>query len=307
MKKLCLLLAIALLLSGCSGPVIPTEPTEGTTTVPTVPTTAPTVPTTSLPQETALQLPPEWYGCEVITPEEGVLILHGNESFQNTVIDGNVYITANAEVSFDNVWVRGNLYVHGKLTATGDSSAYSVHAYKQNLHQKTVCSAYDGIHGEIIGFISCVSINYFFTVDALDYAFETWGKVEPVEQPPKEIQSGTVGVSPIDPAQALILSGKQVLTGQTINGDVYITSDGDVNFFGVTVYGNLYVAGKLHISKLNEFKTTVCGCVYAYDFGVTCEAFDGIHGQITGEPIYCEGYVVADDALDYAFETWGKQ
>ena len=306
MKKLCLLLAIALLLSGCSGPVIPTEPTEGTTTVPPVPTTAPTVPTTSLPQETALQLPPEWYGCEVITPEEGVLILHGNESFQDTVIDGNVYITANANVSFDNVWVRGDLYVHGKLTTTSDSNfAYSVHAYKQNLHQKTVCSAYDGVHGEIIGtmgYLSCC-----ITVDALDYAFETWGKVEPVEQPPKEIQSGTVGVSPIDPAQALILSGKQSLTGRKINGDVYITADGDIDFAGVTVFGNLYVAGKLHISKLNDMMTEISCCIYAYDFGVTCEAFDGTHGQITGEPISCRGYVVANDALDYAFETWGKQ
>jgi len=136
------------------------------------------------------------------------------------------------------------------------------------------------------------------------------GKVEPVEQPPKEIQSGTVGVSPIDPAQALILSGKQVLTGQKIHGDVYITSDGDVNFFGVSVSGNLYVAGKLHASDYlyqEGVKTNVGGYVYAYDFGVTCEVFDGTHGQITGGPIFCKGYVVANDALDYAFDTWGKQ
>ena len=294
MKKQCMLLILVLLLCGCTGEPTPTQPT----------TTEPLPSSSTSPIETEWPYAPEFQGCSFITPEDGVFILHENESFEDAILEGDVYITANAKVTFHRVWVRGNLYVHGKLTTTGRFNTYNTYAYKVD---NTVCNAYDGIHGEIDHLSGDISGEPIVRNDALDYAFETWGKVEPTEQPPTEIRWGDVGVSPRDPAQVRILSGKQSLTGQKINGDVYITSDGDVNFFGVTVFGNLYVAGKLHISKLNEFKTKVNGCIYAYDFGVTCEAFDGIHGQITGEPIFCKGYVVANDALDYAFETWGKQ
>ena len=92
MKKVCFLLAIALLLCGCSGETVPTESTEGTTT-------APTVQSTTAPTETQWPYAPEWEGCEVITPEEGVLILHEDETLENKVIDGDIYVTANAVVT----------------------------------------------------------------------------------------------------------------------------------------------------------------------------------------------------------------
>jgi len=301
MKKVCFLLALLLLLSGCSGGSEPTQPTNETT--------APTMQSTTVPTETAFEIPIEYQHYEVITPENGILILHEDSFFQDTIINGDVYITANAVVTFQNVWVRcGNLYVHGKLISTGKNSAVGIYAYKLD---DTLCSAFDGVHGEVIikNSFGC-NDKPCITVDALDYAFETWGREEPEEQPPTEVRSAVAGPSSIDPSQVRILSGKQTLVLEYIESDVYITFDGDITFCGVSIKGNLYVAGKLHASDYlyqEGVKTNVGGYVYAYDFGVTCEAFDGIHGQITGGPVFCKGYVVADDALDYAFETWGKQ
>ena len=307
-RILLLLVSIILLLSGCSGEPTPTEPTDGTTTAPT---TVPTTPSTMTSLEAALQLPPEWLQHEIITPEEGVLILHEDISFQNTVIVGDVYITANAEVTFDHVWVKGNLYVHGRLTASRDNHANRVYAYK---YERVLCAAYDGIHGEVVlaedsYFRTGYAMNYI-TEDALDDAFSAWGKVEPTEQPPTEIRSGDVGVSPFDPSTVRILSGKQTIVDEKIEGDVYITSTGDITFVNVECHGNLYVYGKLHFldyGMIGNWYTYLPGCIYAYDFVGTCEAFDGVHGQVTGGPVACKNYVVANDALDYAFDTWGKQ
>jgi len=307
-RILLLLVGIILLLSGCSGEPTPTEPTDGTTTAPT---TVPTTPSTMTSLEAALQLPPEWLQHEIITPEEGVLILHEDISFQNTVIVGDVYITANAEVTFDHVWVKGNLYVHGRLTASRDNHANRVYAYK---YERVLCAAYDGIHGEVVlaedsYFRTGYAMNYI-TEDALDDAFSAWGKVEPTEQPPTEIRSGDVGVSPFDPSTVRILSGKQTIVDEKIEGDVYITSTGDITFVNVECHGNLYVYGKLHFldyGMIGNWYTYLPGCIYAYDFVGTCEAFDGVHGQVTGGPVACKNYVVANDALDYAFDTWGKQ
>jgi len=240
-----------------------------------------------------------------------VLILHEDISFQNTVIVGDVYITANAEVTFDHVWVKGNLYVHGRLTASRDNHANRVYAYK---YERVLCAAYDGIHGEVVlaedsYFRTGYAMNYI-TEDALDDAFSAWGKVEPTEQPPTEIRSGDVGVSPFDPSTVRILSGKQTIVDEKIEGDVYITSTGDITFVNVECHGNLYVYGKLHFldyGMIGNWYTYLPGCIYAYDFVGTCEAFDGVHGQVTGGPVACKNYVVANDALDYAFDTWGKQ
>jgi len=157
--------------------------------------------------------------------------------------------------------------------------------------------------------ISCSSLHEHISVDALDYAFKTWGKVEPTEQPPTQVRSEGAGPSSYDPSQVTILSGKQTITTKGFSGDVYITSDGDITFVDVAISGNIYVAGKLHFGDYGYYnRSEIEGSLFAYDFGVTCEAFDEIHGQVTGGPVYCyKGYVVADDALDYAIETWGKQ
>jgi len=303
MKKriLSLFLVTVLLLGGCTGEPVPSQPTDEITT-------RPTMQSTTVPTETEWPYAPELQGRSIITPEDGVLILNENESFEDAILEGDVYITANAEVSFHNVSVQGNLYVHGKLTYSGSNGATSVYTYK---YDDTMCSAYDGIHGKIqceyMASASFSNSGRYITVDALDYAFETWGKVEPTEQPPTRVWSEEAEPSPYDPAKVTILSGKQTITSKSFPGDVYITADGDVFFADVTVLGNLYVAGKLHLSDMYGYKTNVQGYVYAYDFGVTCEVFDGTHGQITGGPIFCKGYVVANDALDYAFDTWGKQ
>ena len=172
-----LLFCTLLLLSGCIGDSAPTDTTAETTT-------APTSPSTTVSLEAALQLPPEWLQHEIITPEEGVLILYEDASFQNTVIVGDVYITANAEVSFDHVLVKGNLYVHGRLTVHQENHAQKVYTYK---YGAILCAAYDGFHGEVIlSKDSCFGTGYsaaFITENALDYAFETWGKVEPETSP----------------------------------------------------------------------------------------------------------------------------
>ena len=300
MKKVCFLLALLLLLSGCSGEPVPSQPT----------TTEPLPSSSAAPTETKWPYNPEWEGCEVITPEEGVLIFYGEETVENKVIDGDIYVTANAVVTLRDVQVAGATYCHGKLILDGRFSLGPLFAYKENNKgYAVVSSSYDGIHGEILYGEKAGGGGgkRVFTEDALDYAFETWGKAEPVEQPPMEFRGEYRLPSGYDPADVRILSGKQNLISETIDGDVYITSDGDITFYDVKVGGNLYVYGKLNLSTYAETENRIGGYLYAYDFGVTCEAFDGTHGQVTGGPVWCGGYVVANDALDYAFDTWGKQ
>ena len=126
--------------------------------------------------------------------------------------------------------------------------------------------------------------------------------------PPTEVCAGGASPSGKDPTQVRILSGTQKLINETIRRDVYILPDGEITFINVLILGNVYVAGKLHLYDAgSQYDSKIDGYLYAYDFGVTCEVFDGTHGQITGGPVFCKGYVVANDALDYAFETWGKQ
>ena len=39
---------------------------------------------------------------------------------------------------------------------------------------------------------------------------------------------------------------------------------------------------------------------------MSCSAYDGVHGKISGG-IKCNTLTIADEALDYAFGTWGKR
>ena len=308
MKKVCFLLALLLLLSGCSGDPVATEQTGETTTVPILNSTAATtVPHSAGPSAT---IHPAYVGCEFFAPEDGVLILREDTVLEDMIIEGDVYITANAAVTFDRVLIRGRLFVHGKLSTVDPCSAGGIFTYKID---DTLCSAYDGICGEIIsvkgGMINCVLSEIHVTENALDYAFDAWGKETPEQQPLTEIGSVESGSSSKDPAEVRILSGKQTLAAVVIDSDVYIPADGDISFYSVTVKGNVYVAGKLHFADFGyDYRSKIEGRLYAYNFGIACDAFDGNCGQVTGGPVCCyQAYVVANDALDYAFDTWEKQ
>jgi len=310
MRKAYFLLVLAFFLCGCSGESVSTLPTDETTIG--IPET-----TSTAPVQTQF-VNPEWKGCEVITPEEGVLILRENTVLEDTVVEGDVYITANAEVTFEHVWVKGNLYVHGRLICTRKICAFRLYAYKVG---DILCSAFDGVHGEVMAVDSNgnaipidsneVDAVYFpstITEKALNYAFATWGKEERKAPPVTEnLKSPEIHN---DPATVRILSEKQTLVEERIRGDVYITSTGDITFVNTYVYGDVYVAGKLDFANTGTSYgscSKIYGNIYAYDFVGTCDTFDGTHGQVTGGPVRCNGYMVADDALDYAFDTWGKQ
>ena len=100
----------------------------------------------------------------------------------------------------------------------------------------------------------------------------------------------------------LIISGAQTISNQTIYTDIYITSTGIATINNVTVYGNIYCYGQL----------TCSGCtannVYAYAYGsmMSCGAYDGVHGRVSGS-INCNNLTIMDDALDQAFNKWGKR
>lgn len=180
MKKLLSMLAVfALLLVGC-GTVSPTEPTATTTPEPTTESTsATTVPQLTFPTE-------EKWVWEEITPENGVLILSGNEIIKDTIIKGDVYITSTGKVTFDRVIVertpesRGNVYCYGQLNLTGGSVPQKIYAYAFGRYTSgggmlvgQSCEAFDDEHGFIGG---TVRGELIISDDALDYAFEKWGK-----------------------------------------------------------------------------------------------------------------------------------
>lgn len=100
----------------------------------------------------------------------------------------------------------------------------------------------------------------------------------------------------------VIIKDTQTLSDQTIDKDVYITSTGNATFENVTVNGNVYCYGQL----------TMSGCkaigIYAYKYGsmFSCAAFDGTHGKVSGG-VKCDTLYIKDDALDHAFNKWGKK
>ena len=103
-------------------------------------------------------------------------------------------------------------------------------------------------------------------------------------------------------SDVLIINNTRTISNQTINSDVYITSTAVVTFNNVTVNGNIYCYGQLKASDCTATN------VYAYAYGsmMSCSAYDGTHGKVSGG-ITCNNLVIRDTALDYAFNKWGKK
>lgn len=107
-------------------------------------------------------------------------------------------------------------------------------------------------------------------------------------------------------SDVLIISDTRTISNQTIDTDVYITSTGVVTFDNVTVNGNVYCYGKLTVNGGSANN------LYAYywDLGgisSSCNAWDGTHGLVKGAFKTCGDVIVKDNALDYAFNKWGKK
>jgi len=327
------------LLSGCAT-VPPTEPTDATDPATTV-TTAPEPTQESTAATTAPAKDPDPSGpllvkdyleegtysaiyadYEVIIPENGVLILDGQETLEDVFIVGDVYITYNAEVFFRNVNIpKGKVYCHGVLRRSGINH-YDVYGYHTTFNGLLTCSAFDGTHGRIINEGSAECRNHFISTDALDYAFEAWGNYGPdVTQP--EVTASKEPVEPLvleyidernETRYVNIFTGTGRVSGQQFAGDVYITRDAVIEFEDVRVGGYIYCYGQLKISDDEQysnlfndpFENNHATGIYAYSFQGSCDAFDGVHGLVVGGPIYCDKIVVADDALDYIFDKYGK-
>ncbi len=104
----------------------------------------------------------------------------------------------------------------------------------------------------------------------------------------------------------LIISDTRTISNQTINTDVYITSTGVATFNNVTVNGNVYCYGQLIVSGGSANN------LYAYYWnlgGITssCNAWDGTHGLVKGAFRTCGDVVIKDNALNNAFNKWGKK
>lgn len=123
-----------------------------------------------------------------------------------------------------------------------------------------------------------------------------------------DVVLGNSGSKPTDPpvpepaTDVLIISNTQTLSTQTIDTDVYITSTGNAIFENVTINGNIYCYGQLKCSGCNANN------IYAYAYGsmMSCGAYDGTHGKVSGG-INCNELKILDNALDYAFSKWGKK
>jgi len=327
MKRiLCILLVLTLFLSGCAGGPSNTTPSTNATGK-----DDPVYTACLQTESTGPLLAKDYLGSsfinyfdeiayyEVLIPENGVLILNEQKSFENIFIDGDVYITATANITFHNVHVRGKVYCHGTLYQSGYSE-YQVFSYCEKSARTTTCSAYDGSHGQIIcknmyGGISTIG------EDVLDYAFEKWGNFGPVSEKPDLI----VSQNPIEPEtvqhgdtsklypEAFIFNGEGYVSDKEFFGDVYITSNSVIEFDDVRVFGDIYCYGQLKFSNNDTIytedftKNNQALAIYAYSFQESCESFDGVHGLIVGGPITCTKIVISDDALDYAFTTFGKQ
>lgn len=103
----------------------------------------------------------------------------------------------------------------------------------------------------------------------------------------------------------LIIKDASTISNKTIDTDVYITSSGKVTFKNVTVNGNIYCYGQLTTTGTCSAKG-----LYAYKYGsmLSCGAFDGTHGKVTNSgKLSCVSVVIKDDALNYAFNKWGKK
>ena len=183
-----------------------------------------------------------------------------------------------------------------------------------------MCSAYDGLHGQLLAGNGAKGYNFTIGNDVLDYAFEKWGnfgsevecldlQVSQKSIEPQIVQHGDTSNFYPD---VYIFSGEGLVTDKIIRGDVYITSKAIIEFEDVQVMGNIYCYGQLKLSNHESrgdllSKNNAANIIYAYKFNEDCDSFDGAHGLIVGGPIRCQKVVISDDALNYAFETFGKQ
>lgn len=131
----------------------------------------------------------------------------------------------------------------------------------------------------------------------------TENKTEEITEPMTELKTEqtTPEEKPEETTDVLIISGNTPLSGVTINNDVYITYNGVAIFDNVTVNGNIYCYGILKCSS------TTARNIYAYsgyNGMFSCSKSDGVRG-VSGS-ISCNEMYIQDDALDYAFEKWGK-
>ena len=119
---------------------------------------------------------------------------------------------------------------------------------------------------------------------------------EPIMTEPNETEPS------IEPSvDVLIICDTQTINNKTIDTDVYVTSTGVLILNDVTINGNIYCYGQLKANSCMVDK------VYGYAYGsiMSCGAYDGTHGHVSGS-IKCKEMVILDDALDYAFDKWGK-
>ena len=323
-RTMILFLIAALLLSGC-GMIPPTDSLDTSAPETTDPSSAATVPTSTGPllAKDYLEDPNFAYfdtvaDYEVIIPEDGVLIFTEQEALEEVFIVGDVYITATADVSLHNVYVSGKVYCHGTLQNSG-FGMYPVFAYYTTSIGYELCSAYDGVHGRFVAGANkggrCTIAN-----DALDYAFEKWGNFGPSAEHPDL----TVSQKVIEPQiiqhgdntklypDTYVFTGEGLVSDKKFYGDVYITADSLVEFRNVSVFGDIYCYGQLKLTKRASHlpgyvNNNTANTIYAYSFHESCDSFDGVHGLIVGGPINCKNIVISDDALDYAFDTFGKQ
>jgi len=321
MQKVILILLV-LLLAGCS--VVP-QPNPTVTTTPE--STSESTEATTAPTPTGPLLVKDYLGSDfanyeaikeyqVLIPEDGVLILTGEESLERTFVEGDIYITATADVAFQDVVVRGKVYCHGILRRSG-YSVYTVCSYCTKGTSTKICSAFDGKHSQVITESRSMGSTDWVGNDVLDYAFEKWGNFGPtVEQPELTVTQKWIEpqVIPHGNRDAYIFIGEGLLHDEIIRGDVYITSGAIVEFEDVWVFGNIYCYGQLKLTNNEAYrphddfsKNNRADAIYAYSFHESCDSFDGIHGMVVGGPITCSKLIISDNALDYAFQTWGKQ
>ena len=129
---------------------------------------------------------------------------------------------------------------------------------------------------------------------------------EPPATEPEETVPEVTEPEETEPADVLIISDTRQISNQTIDSDVYITSTGVATFVNVTVNGDIYCYGHLMVTDC------VANHFYAYCWDsdlalIYCDAWDGTHGYVKGNISDTGTVILAENALDYAFEQWGKR
>ncbi|MBP3665452.1 MAG: leucine-rich repeat domain-containing protein [Clostridia bacterium] len=175
-----------------------------------------------------------------------------------------------------------------------------------------LCLSFEGFWNECVPTTKVVcsdGLIYFSgnaeeTIEPVDTEFLTTdnSSMEPLVTEPIATEPAETEPS-IEPSEdVLIICDTQTINNRTIDTDVYITSTGVMILNNVTINGNIYCYGQLKAINCIADK------VYAYAYGslMSCGAYDGTHGHVSGG-IKCIEIVILDDALDYAFEKWGRR